>query len=70
MNDLQSLMLYKYVNRLYVESENEVVEVKNRISYRVGHASDYADLAIALARQETTLQICDDLIKILQNWNS
>lgn len=70
MMDLKHLMLLKYINRKYYEVENDVIEVKNRMIARRAHAGDYADLAIALARQEAIYEVLQEVMLILQNWRT
>lgn len=67
MEDLERLMLLKYINRKYFETENDLIIVKNRISVRRSLPEDYTDLALQLARHEATIRILNDLTIILQN---
>ena len=67
MDDLEKLMLLKYIHRKYYETENELIRAKNRISVRRSLPEDYTDIALALARHDATIRILNDLTIILQN---
>lgn len=67
MEDLEKVLLLKYINRKYYETENDLIIVKNRMSLRRSHPEDYMYLALELARHEATVRILNDLTIILQN---
>lgn len=68
INDIRYLHLMQYINRRYCDAENGVVEIKNRMYRRDVTSRDYADLAMAYARQEAQYEILNDIMKILQKW--
>lgn len=68
IDDIRYLNLLQYINRKYCDAENEVIETKDRMTCRKVTSSDYADLALAYARQEAQFEILGDIMKILQKW--
>lgn len=68
IDDIRYLNLLQYINRRYCEAENEVMELKDRMMYRKVSSGDYAELALAYARQEAQFEILTDIVKILQKW--
>ncbi len=67
MDDVEKMMLLKYINRKYYETENDLIIVKNRMSLRRSSAEDHMYLALELARYDTAIRILNDLTIILQN---
>ena len=67
MEDLEKLLLLKYINRKYCEAENDLIIVKNRMSIRRNVPEEYMYLAMELARHEASIRILNDLTIILQN---
>ena len=67
MEDTEKLLLLKYINRKYFETENDLIIAKNRMSIRRSSAEDHMYLAMELARYDTAVRILNDLTIILQN---
>lgn len=61
---MHKLMIMQYMNRLYDEAENAVIEEKNRVHWRKATSEDYFRIAEAYARLELISAIVRDVYKI------